>query len=279
MEQKIILITGSTSGIGEATVKNLVKTSSQLILPVRNLQKGENLKIELQRINLDCKVDLYKCDMDSIQSIKDFASEVLKNYSGIDVLINNAGIMKNDVTVTKDGIEETFVVNVLSQFLLNNILLPLLKNSNQGRIINVSSMGHNWGKPNFEESINATNSQKGGLNMYYNSNLFRNLLTIHQAKLLEGTNITVNCLHPGVIRSNLAMQNNNLYSKMLKFIQPLLKSSEEGAKTTIYLANSVEGGQITGKYWADSKVAKQSEISKNPELASKLWNYLEQRFL
>jgi retinol dehydrogenase 14 len=271
MQNKTIFLTGATSGIGRATAYELVKSAAVMILPVRNLLKGETLKTELLGINPSCQIDLYECDLESIESIKNCANEVIKNYPQIDILINNAGIMEPNFRLTADGIESHFAVNVLSQFIFNTTLLPKLKASAQGRIINLSSALHSQGKFQLDTLGISPSGNMPGIGLYSNSNLYRNLLTFKLAKVLENTKVTINCIHPGVIKTNLGSGGSN---KLWNFITPIFhlftKPPSDGAKTTIHLALSEEAGLITGKYWSDSKVAKHSELSSNTELADQL---------
>ena len=274
---KTILVTGSTSGIGKSTVQELVKHAKILILPVRTLSKGEELKTSLLLINPDCVIDLYEMNLNSLESVKSFATLVLANYQVIDTLINNAGIFNDSKQLTEDGIEETFQVNVLSQFILNNMLLPLLKKAEEGRIINVSSVGHRFGKYDIDniQLQNETKNNIGfGTQAYFNSNLFRNLLTFKLARNLTNTTIVVNCLHPGAIKTGLAMQNESKWTKPLKmFFDIFTKSSDEGAKTTIFLALDNQAGKITGKYWDKCKVTKPLPISNNEQYQDQFWDY------
>ncbi len=268
---KIVLITGSTSGIGRATVQELVKHASILILPVRNMIKGEELKKELEAINPSCQIDLFQCDLEFIESIKSSANLILGKYRIIDTIINNAGIMEPDYRLTDDNIEAHFQVNVLSQYIFNTILTPLVVASSAGRIINLSSMAHQNAKFELDSIQAQTNKVLIGVGLYSNSNLYRNLLTFRLAKELADTNVTVNCLHPGIIRTNLGSQTQNkLWKVLLHIFYIFTKPASEGAKTSIHLALSQEAGQITGKYWSNCKVVQSSELSLNMELANQL---------
>jgi retinol dehydrogenase 12 len=274
---KIILVTGATSGIGKATVEELVKVATTLILPVRTIAKGEELRRELQLINTNCQIDIYSLQLNSLESVKNFAKIVLGKYPAIDVLINNAGIFNSSRIMTEDNIEETFQVNVLSQFILNNMLLPLLKASNQGRIINLSSMGHYSGKFNIDNIQNQNDLKNNvglGTQIYFNSNLYRNLLTFKQARQLEGTKVTVNCLHPGIIRSALGHQIEGFWAGIIKNVSKYMtQSPQKGAKTSIYLATETSIADVTGKYWTDSKVKEPLPKCNNEEYQNQLWNY------
>jgi retinol dehydrogenase 12 len=277
MSNTIFLLTGSTSGIGLSTAKELVKHATTLILPVRNLQKGEALKIELLSINPECKIDLYQCDFSSLESIKIFTNNIIKNYDHIDVLANNAGVFNSSKIITKDGLEETFQVNLLSQYILNTQLLPLLQKSKNGRIINLSSAGHKPGTFDIDnlQGQKLDSSLISGTKLYFNSNLYRNLITFYQAQELAkiGSRVTVNCMHPGTIKTGLGTQNLGAEkSLILKIFSLFSKPADQGAKTLIYLCTSSEVEGISGKYWVNCKIAKSSKLSQNMEIGKQLWD-------
>jgi retinol dehydrogenase 12 len=274
MTKKTIIITGATSGIGRATAIELVKTASILILPVRNMQKAQEFKTELLDINPDCTIDLVEVDFESIESIKSCANSIKSKYPIIDTLINNAGIMEPNFRLTVDGIESHFQVNVLSQFIFNTILTPNLIASKQGRIINLSSALHSQGKFMIDTLNTAPTGNLPGISLYSNSNLYRNMLTFSIAKELENTAVSVNCVHPGVIKTNLGSGGTNwVWNAIMPIFSLFTKPAEDGAKTSIHLALSEEGGKVTGKYWSNSKVAKVSESSHNLENIELLMNF------
>jgi NAD(P)-dependent dehydrogenase (short-subunit alcohol dehydrogenase family) len=256
VENKIALITGGTSGIGRATVLELVIHCSTLILPVRSLEKGVELKNELAGLNANCNVDVYLCDLSSKESVKTFLAGVKARYKCIDILINNAGLINYENKKTKDNLEATFQVNVLAQFIFNKELSPLLQKSQQGRIINLSSALYKQGKFSIDnlQGEKMKNNMGAGVQLYNNSNLERNMLTKYLADTLKYTSVTVNCLHPGVITTALGKQNTGFIPNLFNGIFSLFtKPAEEGALTSLHLALSKEGGEITGKYWSNSK--------------------------
>jgi NAD(P)-dependent dehydrogenase (short-subunit alcohol dehydrogenase family) len=271
---KVAFLTGSTSGIGRATAQELVKHVSILILPVRNITKGQDLKQELLTINPNCQVDLYQCDLESIESMKACANTIADKYEAIDILINNAGIFDYQCRFTNDGLESHFEVNVLSQYIFITILKPLVLKSTQGRIINLSGLSHKAGKFNMRYIQDRDKSSKSVLNtinLCSDSCSYRNLLTFKLAQDFENTKVTVNCLHPGSIKTNIGKDNISLAGKIIDPIFNLFtQPATEGTKTSLHLALSDEGGQITGKYWSNSKIDKPSELSTNMDLAEQL---------
>src|SRR5690554_7532560 len=151
MKEKIAVITGATSGIGKETAKALAFEGMKLVLPVRNMAKGEALQKELHELTGNGNIALHECDLSSMDSIRAFAGDYNEKYDRLDVLVNNAGVWEMKRSETKDGIEKTFGVNHLAPFLLTNLLLGKLKASAPSRIISVSSMAHIMGKIRFDD--------------------------------------------------------------------------------------------------------------------------------
>ncbi|GAB4125497.1 MAG: SDR family oxidoreductase [Raineya sp.] len=264
-----ILLTGASAGIGKETALALAQKNNVLILPVRNIGKGEEVKKEILQKNPQAQIHLYACDLASMQSIKTFAEQVKQDFDSIDVLINNAGLWQNKFETSADSIELTWAVNHLAPFLLTNLLLNLLKKAEMARIINVSSDLHqgeiNWQDVEFKKNFN-------GLNAYKQSKLANILFTRSLAAKLKDTNITANALMPGFIATDI-------FRKMPAFVRWLIplfaKTPKQGAETTIYLATSPEVAGISGEYFKDKKRARSSYYSKNMQAAQKLWELSE----
>ena len=271
MKEKIAIITGSTSGIGEETAKALAREGMRLVLPVRNMAKGEALREEIHQLTGDGRVDLHECDLSSMDSIRAFAREFNDKYDRLDVLINNAGIWEMKRNETPDGIEKTFAINHLAPFLMTNLLLDKLKASAPSRIITVSSMAHKAARIHFDDLEGKRNWSWMG--SYAQSKLANVFFTRHLSRKLEGTGVVANCLHPGVVATHL-------FDKMPKFMHAPMKlvmiSPKEGAKTSIYLATAPEAQHFSGKYLAKKEIRKTSSYTHNKEVAEKLWKVSKQ---
>lgn len=265
-ERTICLLTGATSGIGKETALELAKRGMKLVLPVRNMEKGEVLKEEIHQITGNGHIDLIECDLASMASIRACAEEFLSKYDRLDVLINNAGIWEMKRALSKDGIEMVFAVNHLAPFLLTNLLLEPIKSTPHSRIINVSSNAHRQGKIHFDD----LEGQQGWstIKAYAQSKLANILFTRRLAHLLEGTSTTVNCLHPGFV-------NTSLFEKfprwMMRLASLIMLTPKKGAETTIFLATSPLAGDITGAYFVKKKVKSPSAAAKDNASAKKLW--------
>ena len=272
---KTILITGATNGIGKAAAIKFAESAKSIAFTYRNEELAEDLKNEMQKINPNLSINSFFCDFSVQDSIRECADKIKNDLKAIDLLINNAGVVNTEYSETIDGIENTFAVNHLGYFLFTNLLLDLVKKESGSRIINVSSAAHHFVKGMQWDDINYKDDFKMGLKAYGQSKLGNILFTNQLAKRLQKDGITVNAIHPGGVNTSLGNQNNSLLGRVLKVIlKPFFRSPLKGANTIIYLAE-IDGLSITGAYWVDGRVAKTSHYSKNEAEAEKLWRLSE----
>ena len=272
---KTILITGATNGIGKAAAINFAESAKSIAFTYRNEELAEDLKNEMQKINPNLSINSFFCDFSVQDSIRKCADKIKNDLKAIDLLINNAGVVNTEYSETIDGIENTFAVNHLGYFLFTNLLLDLVKKESESRIINVSSAAHHFVKGMQWDDINYKDDFKMGLKAYGQSKLGNILFTKRLAKKLQKDGVTVNAIHPGGVNTSLGNQNNSLLGRVLKIIlKPFFRSPLKGANTIIYLAE-IDGLSITGAYWVDGRVAKISHYSKNEAEAEKLWRLSE----
>ncbi len=272
---KTILITGATNGIGKAAAIKFAESAKSIAFTYRNEELAEDLKNEMQKINPNLSINSFFCDFSVQDSIRECADKIKNDLKAIDLLINNAGVVNTEYSETIDGIENTFAVNHLGYFLFTNLLLDLVKKESESRIINVSSAAHHFVKGMQWDDINYKDDFKMGLKAYGQSKLGNILFTKQLAKKLQKDSVTVNAIHPGGVNTSLGNQNNSLLGRVLKIIlKPFFRSPLKGANTIIYLAE-IDGLSITGAYWVDGRVAKTSHYSKNEAEAEKLWRLSE----
>ena len=272
---KTILITGATNGIGKAAAIKFAESAKSIAFTYRNEELAEDLKNEMQKINPNLSINSFFCDFSVQDSIRECADKIKNDLKAIDLLINNAGVVNTEYSETIDGIENTFAVNHLGYFLFTNLLLDLVKKESESRIINVSSAAHHFVKEMQWDDINYKDDFKMGLKAYGQSKLGNILFTKQLAKKLQKDGVTVNAIHPGGVNTSLGNQNNSLLGRVLKIIlKPFFRSPLKGANTIIYLAE-IDGLSITGAYWVDGRVAKTSHYSKNEAEAEKLWRLSE----
>ena len=212
--------------------------------------------------------------LSSQQSIRNLAKDFDEKFSRLDVLINNAGVNCPKRTLTVDGLETTFAVNVLAPFLLTNLLLAKLKSSAPSRIVNVSSDAARGSKLDFD---NLQGEKKYSMFISYGqSKLALNLLTLELARRLVGTGVTVNFLHPGVVRTDIARDINPAGKVIFSIVKLFFASPEKGARTPIYLASSLEVASVSGKYFTNQKEVRASQESYDETVARKLWDRCEE---
>lgn len=269
MKGKVCIVTGANSGIGKATALELAKLDARIVMLCRDKSRGEEAQSEIITESGNEAVYLLLANLSSQQSIREFITEFQMNYDKLHVLINNAGVNPSKRYETVDGLEKTFAINTLAPFLLTNLLLPILKKSVSARVVNVVSAVHS-------KTINFENLQFKkhfrSWKAYSQSKTALILLTYEFARRLSGTGITVNCLHPGAVKSNITRDYRGVIKLFTKLFFSFAKSPEEGAETSIYLASSPEVEMLSGKYFIDKKETKSKDITYNMSIAERLWN-------
>jgi NAD(P)-dependent dehydrogenase (short-subunit alcohol dehydrogenase family) len=276
MESKIILITGATSGIGKAAAKALAKQGHTIIIHGRNKEKTLRVCEEIKSESGNANIDMLLCDMFLLSDVKKMADEFKAKYQKLDVLINNAGgTMGKEKESTSENMEKTIVLNLLSPFLLTQLLLDPLSKSSDARVINVSSEMHKMGgKPFFNDFQLEKNYDS--VRAYSLAKLYLIWITRHFATELKSKNIMVNAVHPGVAKTNFALDadrgffTNNIGKLLMRFSL----TPEQGAATSVYLASSDEVKNITGKYFGTKKKAvKPSDKYYSIKNEQTVWDY------
>jgi NAD(P)-dependent dehydrogenase (short-subunit alcohol dehydrogenase family) len=270
INNKNVLITGATSGIGEATAIDLAKKGANIFFIARNNLKAQNLSDKIESIS-GKRSKFFIADLASLKNIKDSALEFISLDIPLHVLLNNAGLINNNRKETVDGFEEVFSINHLAYFYLTHLLLDKLKEGTPSRIINVSSGAHAFVKGFNFDDVNSLKEYKP-FKVYGYSKLANILFTKKLSQVLENENITVNCLHPGVVGTGFG-QNNGIFSKILfNLSKPFMRSSEKGAETSIYLCSSPDVSDVSGQYFYNCKIAKTTKWARSEEDADRLWN-------
>src|ERR687894_749095 len=269
MGEKVCLITGATSGIGKATAMGLANMGASVVMVGRDRGRGEAAIAHIKEKSGNASVDLMLADVSSQEEIRRLADEFKEAYPRLDVLINNAGVFRSERITTADGLEMTFAINHLAYFLLTNLLLDVLKASAPSRIVNVSSGDHSNGTIDFDD----LQGKKGykGAKAYSQSKLANVLFTYELARKLEGTGVTANCLHPGVVGTNLGSGVSGFFGFMVRALRPLMISPEKGAQTSVYLASSPEVEGVSSRYFVKKAETRSSDESYDERIARRLW--------
>jgi NAD(P)-dependent dehydrogenase (short-subunit alcohol dehydrogenase family) len=215
-------------------------------------------------------------DLSDRKSIEVFAQQILERHARLDVLVNNAAVSRGSQAWEKsaDGIELTFALNHLGYFLLTNLLLDVLRAAPSARIVNVSSQAHQYGTMEFGDI--GYERKYSPVRSYARSKLANILFTYELARRTAGTNITVNTLHPGAVRTNFGKELSGIAGFVFKHLDVFMRSPEKGAETVTWLASAAEVEAVSGKYFLDKKEIRSSRISYDESVAKQLWNVSEQ---
>jgi retinol dehydrogenase-12 len=269
---KVVLITGSTEGVGKATATQLAQKGFTIVMMVRNKTKAEQTRKEIIEKTGNTKVDYLIVDLTSLKQVRAAAKKFNDKYDRLDVLINNAGLMYPDKTITEDGFELMFEVNHLSPFLLTHLVLDKLKKSKQGRIINLSSEGHRMAK--FDPANFNAEKKFGGVGQYCFTKLCNVYFTNELAEKLKGTNVTVNAVHPGVVRSGFGSDYKSAWVRPFFDIARLFMiTNEQGAATSVFLASDAGVAKTTGQYFKSRKETRTAPLAHNEANQKLLWDY------
>ncbi|XP_043948136.1 retinol dehydrogenase 13 [Drosophila biarmipes] len=271
---KVFIVTGANTGIGKETALEIARRGGTVYLACRDMNRCEKARKDIIKETNNQNIFSRELDLSSLESIREFAAGFKKEQSRLDVLINNAGVMRCPKTLTKDGFELQLGVNHIGHFLLTNLLLDVLKKSAPSRIVVVSSLAHTRGTMNVDD-LNSEKSYDEGL-AYSQSKLANILFSRELAKRLEGTGVTVNSLHPGVVDTELTRNWAFFQTNFVKFffkpmIWPLLKTPKSGAQTSIYAALDPELKEVTGVYFSDCKPKAVAPAALDDKVGKFLW--------
>jgi NAD(P)-dependent dehydrogenase (short-subunit alcohol dehydrogenase family) len=269
----VVLITGATSGIGFATAKALAKAGARVVIVSRDPQRGDFARAAISRETGSSQLEVMQADLASLDSIRGLAQRFQATHERLDVLINDAGVFEPHRRLSADGIEMTFAVNVVAPFLLTELLLERLRQSAPSRIVNVCSAMHASASLDIDD-LQFEGRRYGMTRAYGQSKLALLIVTKELARRLQGTEVTVNAVHPGFVASNLGKLGGPV-GMSWRLMRPLMISPEEGAKTSVYLALSPEVAGVSGGYFAKQSKAASNPIADDPRLARELWSILE----
>jgi NAD(P)-dependent dehydrogenase (short-subunit alcohol dehydrogenase family) len=275
-----VLITGGTSGIGAAAAEALARAQWTVAVVGRDRARCESTISRIRQATGNGRVDYLLADLSSQSGVRAAAREFRARYDALQVLVNNVGGLFLNRRESQDGIELTLALNHLAPFLLTNLLLDLMRRSQPARIINVSSSGHHLSAGLRRDDLQWRRGFYRGFQAYHQSKLANLLFTYELARRLEGAGITSNAVHPGLVATNIGMDN-KWYWRMLKpAVNMVFKDrfvpADEGARTVVYLAASPDVEGVTGSYFVDEAAAQSSAASRDMEAARWLWRESEE---
>jgi NAD(P)-dependent dehydrogenase (short-subunit alcohol dehydrogenase family) len=275
VQGKHILITGATSGIGLAAAQGLAALGANVAIVGRNETRT---RVAARAIGAETKtttVTTFVTDLSSQAAVRKLAAEVLARCPRLDVLVNNAGAMYGARQLSEDGIELTWAVNHLAPFLLTSLLLDRLKASVPARIITTASGAHQGARVPFDD-VNAERSYLS-FGRYGETKLANILFTAELARRLEGTSVTANCYHPGLVATGFNRGNGLLTDIGMTALNLMARAPAVGADTLVWLATSADVANVSGKYFFDRQQRQPSQEAQDMQAARRLWDLSERQ--
>ena len=274
MHGKICLVTGASSGIGRETAVELARMGATVVAVSKDKARGEAALAEIRQRSGNPTVSLLLGDLGIQRGVREVAAAFLAQHDRLDVLVNNAGAAFPEHKLNEDGLELTFALNHMGYFLLTELLLPTLQASAPARIVNVASEGHRtWRKASFDPTMNKGFST---FSAYAQSKLANILFTAELARRLRGSGITVHCLHPGAVATNIWFAADSIPATILGWVGKLFMATPaQGAETAVFLATDPSVTQSNGLYWIKKKATRTSRQGNDPALATQLWSLSE----
>lgn len=274
VQDKVVLVTGATNGIGKVTALRLAEQGAHVVIVSRSAQKCAAVTDEIRTQSGNPNVAWIAADLSTLVGIEAAATEFRARHQQLHVLVNNAGGVFSDRIETADGYEMTFALNHISYFRLTQLLRDLLIASAPARIVNVSSDAHYGGAMNFDDLMGAKKYSSWGA--YSQSKLANVLFTYALARQLEGTGVTANVLHPGFVATGFGRNNGGLMGMVMPLAQWFAIKPDKGAETSVFLAAAPAVAGVSGKYFANSKQKASSKASYDVAAQDRLWTISEQ---
>ena len=273
---KVCVVTGATSGIGEVTARELARLGAHVVLVGRNPDRCEAAAARIRASVPTADLSQREADLSLMAEVRRLSTELLASPGRVDVLVNNAGGLFLERSLTPEGNERTLALNVLAPFLLTLRLEGALRAARPSRVVNVSSAAHFGVRLDFNDLEGAHHYR--GYRMYSRSKLALLLLTHEFARRWTGSGVTVNALHPGFVRTRFGHNNPGISGWAVAFSERLFAiSPERGADTAVYLASAPGLEQTTGEYFVHRKPRRSSAASYDAQAAERLWEFASER--
>jgi len=269
MDNKTIIVTGATDGIGLEAATKIASLGNRVGLVGRNPEKGAKAIERITSLTGNDKLDFFQADLSSVSEINKLSEEIKNKYSKLNVLLNNAGGASKNKIITSEGLEKTFATNQMNYFTLTTNLMDLLSASEGSRVVNVASNAHIGADIDFHN----INGEKGYSfwKAYCISKLMNIMFTYRLAEIQN--KVIVNALHPGFVDTNIGGNEGSAIKKIVKFGSKLFaRTVENGADSSIYLSTSDEVNNISGKYFFKCRQIKSSKVSYDKKQWDQVWN-------
>lgn len=270
MAGRVCVVTGASSGIGEATATALASQGATVVMVSRDPVRAQAARARVeQAAGADADPDVQLADLSAPASVRELAARLHERYPAVHVLVNSAGAAFGKRQETPDGVEATLALNHLGPFLLTNLLLDQLQAGAPSRVITLSSEAQRQGRLHFEDLQLRTGY--GTTRAYAQSKLANIVFTYELARRLQGSGVTANCVHPGAVATGFGRKTGGWFGLMTRLAQPFERTPERGADTVVWLATAPEVAGLTGRYFADRAEKRSTEASYNPDAGRRLW--------
>jgi NAD(P)-dependent dehydrogenase (short-subunit alcohol dehydrogenase family) len=260
------LVTGATDGIGKQTAMMLAERGARVVVHGRNADRAERAARDIREKIPGAVIETLAGDFMSLVEVRGMAERFLSTHDHLDVLINNAGAFMREQHVSADGLEATFAVNYVAPFVFTHAVLPRLRESPSGRVINVSCFTHV--RARFEwDNLQGERSWEDN-HVYAVSKLSLVLFSMELSRRLGRGATTCNAVQPGLVSTKLLKAGFGIEGQ---------DSLAKGAATSVYLALSEDGGRMTGRYLADGAVARTHPLAGDPLTTSRFYEWTASR--
>jgi retinol dehydrogenase 12 len=270
MRDKVVAITGATSGIGLVAAEALANVGARIVLVARDPVRAEAALKRLRYAGPGATHTVHYADLSRIPEMKRVASEIAAAEPRIDVLINNAGALFGSRQVTPDGLELTFATNHMAYFVVTLGLAERLQATPGARVVNTSSDAHKHRRLDFDD-LQSTKHYRG-FPVYGRSKLCNILFTRELARRWRDTGVTANCLHPGFVATRFGDGSGGFFERVVGVAKHFAISPAKGAETIIHLASSDAVANVSGAYFYKCREAEPTREAQDDESAKRLWD-------
>jgi retinol dehydrogenase 12 len=270
MSGRVCVVTGASGGIGQAAALGLARRGATVALVARRAGAGEAARAAVVRESGRTDVHLLMADLSSQTQVRQLAAEIAARFGKVDVLVNNAAVYTARRKTSEDGIEMQWAVNHLAPFLLTHLLMDALRAAGRARVVSLSSHAHRSARMDFGDL--QMERRYRGFGMYARTKLANLLFTRELARRTQGTGITANAMHPGVVATRLLMNG----FPPIRLVRRFLRTPEQGAATAVHLASSPDVAEVTGRYFHDERPVDPAPAALDDEAARRLWRWSEE---
>ncbi|HEY6256252.1 MAG TPA: SDR family NAD(P)-dependent oxidoreductase [Xanthobacteraceae bacterium] len=269
MPERVVVITGATSGIGRLAAEALAAQGARIVLIARDHGRAEGTLKRLREVTPQIAHQAHIADLSSLAGTRQVGERIAAQEPRIDVLINNAGNIFVRRTLTADGLERTFALNHMAYFVLTHALRDRLVAAAPARVVNTASRAHRSNLLDFDDL--QMEKHYRALTAYGRSKLANILFTRELARRLAGTGVTANCLHPGFVATGLGQRDAGFFGITVRLSMLFASKPERGARTIVHLAASPDVATATGGYFADCREVVPSRAAQDDAAARRLW--------